>query len=433
MNSDIGVLPAAVTTVLRDREGQGRVRVVELVATGTSGGAQEHVATLLDGLDRERFDVRVIAMTGGSAVARWRGSGVPVEVIGAAGEAELARQVAERLVLWQAQVLHNHMYAAEIVGTRAALRLESLGRERPYVINHIHSSRRRGDADLAALDALDPAVDRLVAVSRAIVAKLAAERPRRPRVELIPNGVDLRRYHPAQVAAPLAAELGIPVDAPIVGCVARLEPEKGHASLLAAWPRVLAAVPDARLLLVGEGSCFEGLRSQARATGLLVSGDRKRTRSPAHRNDRVIFSGHRGDMPAVTAGLDVSVLPSLREAQGLVVLEALATGRPIVASRVGGIPEMVEDGVSGLLVPPGDSDATAAAIIRILRDAPLARRLGQAGRRLVRRRFRADRMVAAVESIYEEGAAAWRQGHMSGLAVRSPEDLVQPAFAEAAA
>ena len=112
-------------------------------------------------------------------------------------------------------------------------------------------------------------------------------------------------------------------------------------------------------------------------------------------------------MPALTAALDVSVLPSRREAQGLAILEAMAVGRPVVATRVGGIPEMVRDGVSGLLVPSNDPVALAAAIVRLLQDRPLAQRLGVAGRELVRRHYRAEGMVSAISSVYEQGAATW--------------------------
>ena len=141
----------------------------------------------------------------------------------------------------------------------------------------------------------------------------------------------------------------------IVGVVARLEPEKGHPTLLEAWPVVLRAVPDAYLLIVGEGSRRDALEAQARELRI------------AH---RVVFTGRRDDVPAVTAALDVAVLPSYREAQGLTILEAMALSRPVVASNVGGIPEMIEDGVTGLLVPPHDADALAAAIVRLLTGPP---------------------------------------------------------------
>ena len=164
----------------------------------------------------------------------------------------------------------------------------------------------------------------------------------------------------------------------LVGVVARLEPEKGHPTLLEAWPKVLRAVPDAYLLIVGEGSRREALEAQARELRI------------AH---RVVFTGRRDDVPAVTAALDVAVLPSYREAQGLSILEAMALSRPVVASNVGGIPEMIEDGRTGLLVPPHDADALAAAIIRLLKDHPFADTIGRAGHDLVHDRFCVELMV----------------------------------------
>ncbi len=132
----------------------------------------------------------------------------------------------------------------------------------------------------------------------------------------------------------------------IVGVVARLEPEKGHQTLIEAWPHVLREVPDAYLLIVGEGSRRDFLEQWAAAHKV------------AH---RVIFTGRRDDVPAVTAALDVAVLPSWREAQGLSILEAMALSRPVVASDVGGIPEMIEDGVTGLLVEHDNPVALANA------------------------------------------------------------------------
>ncbi len=188
----------------------------------------------------------------------------------------------------------------------------------------------------------------------------------------------------------------------IVGVVARLEPEKGHPTLLEAWPTVLREVPDAYLLIVGEGSRRETLEAQARDLRI------------AH---RVVFTGRRDDVPAVTAALDVAVLPSYREAQGLSILEAMALSRPVVASNVGGIPEMITNGVTGLLVPPHDAAALAGSIIRLLRDHPYADTLGRAGHDQVHDRFCIQLMVKAIEDIYEEGARLVRPGEVVAEAV----------------
>jgi len=314
-------------------------------------------------------------------------------------------------------VVHGHMYRAEIVGTQAAWRVPELAARtrptrhrttsanrarRPYVVNTVHSSRVRSEDDRALLRRLTPRMDHLIAVSRAIVRKLEDEGRVGAPVSLIYNGVDLERYDRMEACCTLREEYGIPDGAPIVGVVARLEPEKGHPTLLEAWPRVLAAVPDAHLLVVGEGSRCDDLRAQAEALGLLGS-DPSNPRSELGR--RVVFTGRRDDVPAVTGALDVAVLPSYREAQGLSILEAMALSRPVVASAVGGIPEVVEDGRSGLLVPPHDRDALARAITRLLLDHPYADLLGRAGRELVHERFCVERMVRAIEAIYDESVS----------------------------
>jgi glycosyltransferase involved in cell wall biosynthesis len=123
----------------------------------------------------------------------------------------------------------------------------------------------------------------------------------------------------------------------------------------------------------------------------------------------VTFTGRRDDVPAVTAALDVAVLPSYREAQGLSILEAMALSRPVVASAVGGIPEMIEDGLTGLLVPPHDPAALAAAIVRLLRDHPFADTLARAARDQIHDRFCVELMVHAIESIYDEAVADERR------------------------
>ena len=183
--------------------------MVQLVATGTTGGAQEHVATLLEGLDRSRFDVRVISMGDGEAVHRWRSLGIEVDVVADADDAICRDRVAARLVLWRTQIVHAHMYRAEIVGAAAVLRAEQSGAPRCWLIDHIHSSRRRSAADREHASRSGATADRVVAVSHAIEAKLASERPNSPAVELIYNGVNLDRFGSVRKEPSVRAELGI--------------------------------------------------------------------------------------------------------------------------------------------------------------------------------------------------------------------------------
>jgi glycosyltransferase involved in cell wall biosynthesis len=376
----------------------GRVRVVELLATGTNGGAQEHVFGLLTRIDAARYDVHVISLSPGSAVRKLQRHGIPVTVIDEPDDAIATGAVAALLGDLRPEVIHNHMYRAELVGTRAAIALGEIGRPRPFVVSTVHSSRIRSEEDRAELRILTPRMDRLIAVSRSIVEKLHHEGRDGAPIELIHNGVDLQRYDHQGPCCTLREEYGLPAEGPIVGVVARLEPEKGHPTLLEAWPLVLSAIPDATLLVVGEGSRREALEAMSHELGIA---------------GRVVFTGRRDDVPAVTAALDVAVLPSYREALGLTILEAMALSRPVVASNVGGIPEMVEDGVTGLLVPPRDPESLAAAIVRLLRDHPLADMLARAGHDLVHERFCIELMVDAVERIYDEGARSMRPSEVA--------------------
>jgi glycosyltransferase involved in cell wall biosynthesis len=372
--------------------GPKRVRVVEILATGTNGGAQEHLFGLMTRLDREHYAASVVSLSGGSAVRKLQRHGFDVTVIDEPDDAAAVRALTAHLALVRPDVIHTHMYRADVVGALAARALRESGRRVPYLISTVHSSRVRSQADRDLLRQLTPDMDQLIAVSRSIERKIADEHRTGAPVRLIYNGVDLQRYdHQGPVT--LSEEYGLEPGSRVVGVVARLEPEKGHQTLIEAWPHVLREVPDAYLLIVGEGSRREFLEEWAAAHKV------------AH---RVLFTGRRDDIPAVTAALDVAVLPSWREAQGLSILEAMALSRPVVASDVGGIPEMIEDGVTGLLVEHDNPVALAAAIVRLLKDRSYAAAIARAGHDLVHERFCIELMVKAIEQIYDEGARAVR-------------------------
>lgn len=398
--SSANVIPCATPRDARPLPGTGRVRVVQILATGTNGGAQEHLFSLLTKIDRTRYDPTVISLSPGNTVRKLQREGIRTIVIDEPDDAVAVGIVAAHLARLAPDVIHNHMYRAEIVGTKAAIALSSAGYPRPYVVSTVHSSRVRSTEDREELRRLTPCMDRLIAVSKAIVAKIEDEGRTGAKVSLIYNGVDLERYDHQEACCTLREEYGMEPGSPIVGVVARLEAEKGHPTLLEAWPQVLRSVPSAYLLVVGEGSRREALERQAAELDV------------AH---RVVFTGRRDDVPAVTAALDVAVLPSYREAQGLTVLEAMALSRPVVASNVGGIPEMIEDGVSGLLVPPHDAEALAAAIVRMLTDHSYADMIARAGHNVVRERFCLERMVSDIEGVYDDGARMVRLSELAAV------------------
>lgn len=200
----------------------------------------------------------------------------------------------------------------------------------------------------------------------------------------IQNGVDVARFESAK---PLdRSRVGCTDREFVIGCVARLSREKGHAVLLEAFQRMHAVHPNARLLLIGEGE--EGVRLKASADRLGLNG-------------AVRFLGLREDVPELLATCDAVVLPSLEEGFPMVLLEAMAAGKAVVATQVGAIPGLIRAGDTGMLVPPGDPTALADAMSWLLDDASLRRRLGGRGQALVRDTFGFDKTISQYDQVYQ--------------------------------
>jgi glycosyltransferase involved in cell wall biosynthesis len=206
----------------------------------------------------------------------------------------------------------------------------------------------------------------------------------RSRTSVVPLGIDLSAFDVARTHPVLRDELAAP--GPLIGTVGRLHPQKQQADLVAAAPAILAAIPDATFAIAGEGALHEALQRQIDELGL---------------GERFHLLGQRSDIPDVLASLDVFALTSTFEGLCLVVCEALALARPVVATPVGGVRQTVLDGETGLLVPVGDVPALAAAIVRLLSDRDEARRLAEAGRERVRALYAQERMVEGTTAVYE--------------------------------
>jgi glycosyltransferase involved in cell wall biosynthesis len=225
---------------------------------------------------------------------------------------------------------------------------------------------------------------RIVANSRASAARLALEGVRPRAIAIVRNGIDNAAFQP-RVPRPVLRR---------VVTVANLRHEKRHDVLVDAAAQVLRRVPDARFELIGNGPQREALVERARARGVLHA---------------FTFAGYCDDVPGRLAAADIFVLPSDSEAFPNALLEAMAAGMPVVASNVGGISELVDDGRTGLLVPPGDPASLAVGLSRLIADPALASRLGVSARSVVDGQYSFDRMTAAFESIYV-GELARRAG-----------------------
>ena len=290
----------------------------------------------------------------------------------------------------------------------ACLRLRRLMRARGVALVHTHSSTDSWLAGLAARSLGLPVVrsrhvsipisrrgalvyrlaHRVVTSGEAVRAIVVGAGIPAGRVASIPPGVDTRRFHAGVSGATVREELGLGRAVPVVGLVANVRGSKGHNVLLEAAPAVLRAVPDARFLIVGDGVGFEEVRRRVREAGL---------------ERAVRMTGFRRDIPEVMAALDVLVLPSIKsEATSQVIPQALAVGTPVVASTVGGSPELVRDGQTGRLVPPGDAPALAEAIVALLRDPAAARAMARAGQAMVQARYTLEATMERTTAIYRE-------------------------------
>ncbi len=230
--------------------------------------------------------------------------------------------------------------------------------------------------------------DRIVVLTeRGVEEHLARGIGRREQFRVIPSGVDLerlRRGAPSWEAA--RTRLGVASETRLIVGVGRLEPVKGFHVLVRALPLILQAVPSARVLLVGEGSLRPALLAEARALGVA---------------ERLGITGAREDVAPFLAAADLVVAPSLNEGMGRALVEAMALGRPLVATRVGGIPAVVMDGETGRLVPPDDPSALARAVAELLESPALRQRMGEAGRRRAEQ-FSLAVMEARLLDLYRE-------------------------------
>jgi glycosyltransferase involved in cell wall biosynthesis len=229
--------------------------------------------------------------------------------------------------------------------------------------------------------------DRVVTVSQGIARVLVAAGVPEAHIRQVYSAIEAGKYQSPLTRADARRRLDLPDTAPVLAVVAQLIPRKGHRFLLRAMPRLLSVHPDLTALFIGEGEHETALRAEAAQLGL---------------GDRVRFLGYREDIADLLRASDILVHPATMEGFANVAMQAMAAGIPVVSSAVGGMPESVRHEISGLLVPPGDSDALAETLLRLLDDPAQCARLGQAGREIVEREFTTEAMVSGNIGVYTE-------------------------------
>jgi len=303
------------------------------------------------------------------------------------------RRLSQLLVAERIDILHTNSMRAHLYGVIAAKLV------RVPVVVHIRDMPQRRYVRLALRAAIGIA-DAGIVISEAVSSCLWARRPRK--VVLLRNGVDVARLAPARDGrGGLRAELGLERKRPLVGIVGQVTAWKGHLDFVRAAARVHRELPDAHFLIIGDSllnptEFKEQVRAEIEALGL---------------QEAITFTGFRSDVPAVLSTLDIVVSASWHEPLGRVILEALSLGRPLIGTLAGGTPELVEHGVNGLLVPPKNPGALAAAILRWAHDPEEARRCGESGRQRAREEFHVEAELKRIGSLYADMLGRTVDGH----------------------
>ena len=367
-----------------------RTRVLYLAHAFSVGGAEEMVLNLVRHLPH-RFEPVVMCINSAGPIGlEIERTGVPFEVLGltpgVARPFDIVK-LRDALFAWRPAIVHTFLLTASLYGRFAAMLAQV-----PIVIgSEVNIYARKHPLHVRAERWLMRGTDAVVASAESVrdfyVDQIGADRSS---VEVIYNAVDWAQLQTTVAAGELRASLSIPANAPLAGIIARLTEQKAHAVLFDAIATT-PALSDLHLLVVGDGELRESLAQRASALGLEA---------------RVHFAGARRDLGNVLAAIDVFVMPSLWEGLPLAMVLAMGAGLPVVASAVAGIPEIVKDGETGLLVRPGNVDDLGAALARVFRSQEERRRLGAAAQAMVRPRFGVDGYVASTTALYDRLLAA---------------------------
>lgn len=367
------------------------IRVVYCIDNMQVGGTELNAVRTAERLDRRRFAVSVMCIRdSGPLMARYEAAGIPVHTLPMKSLLGLeAMRQAARLIGFlrreRIDVVHSHDAYTSVYGTLCA-RLAGvpgvIASRRSWYSPHLKGRILRANrvayrfADRVVANS--PSVSRLVETDAGVAAS---------RIVTIPNFLDPQAFEPIPSAdrRRMLDELGVPEGAFVVGIVARLSPVKDHATLLRAIASVRGQIPALHCVLVGDGPERAAIEALARSLGIA---------------DIVHLAGERTQPPNLHGLFDVSVLCSTSEAFPNSVLEAMAASRPVVATDVGGTPDAVRQGTTGLLVPPSDPSRLADALLRLYKEPALRSKLGAAGCAAARAGYSADAVIGQVEALY---------------------------------
>jgi glycosyltransferase involved in cell wall biosynthesis len=372
-----------------------RIRIVYMIDALGFGGAEHQLVCFLRHLNPDRYAPTVCVLSvrqGNMNADEIRQSGIDVELIPVRRllDPQGFKRLKQHLRARQPAIVHTHLDFSTILGGTACRRL---GIPHVATLHTMEQPPRHSRAmwrQRFFYRSLNRSCDQVISVSQSVREHHLTRSGLDPgKVVTIHNGIDTQPFTCRNQAEREAVRrsLNIPSDAPVITAVAVLRPAKGVQHLIDALPTMMQAVPEIRLLVVGSGPNEPALRTQAGALGVA---------------ERITFTGHRDDVPRLLTASDLFVLPTLRDSLPTVIIEAMAAGTPVVASDVGGVSEMIEDGVTGLLVPPSDPSKLADACLRLLNQPKLSSSIAQAARHAANQRFGIDVHVKRVTEVYEK-------------------------------
>lgn len=369
------------------------VKVFTVIDSFSFGGAERLLATLARAAPGAGLELEVASLapfsterTGMLGVLRGAGLAPRFLSIPRLAHARAIPTLVRAIRASGCEVVHAHLgYSATLVPPAARL-------ARRYAVCTFHEvpvplPRKEAVKERLAVS-MATRSRACIFVSRASMDGFAARYPPNPATwTVLHNGIDLAEFKPRP--APLPADLDVPPGAPVVALVAAMRRSKGHRHAVSAWPSVLREIPDARLALVGSGPEEPSLRAQVAALRL---------------GNRVTFVGVRTDVAQMMRAAALVILPSQTEALPTTLIEAAACGKAVVATRVGGVGEVVREGETGLLVAPDDPPELAAAIVELLRDDARRTRMGEAARQVAERDFDMHGWARRLRAVYERAA-----------------------------
>jgi glycosyltransferase involved in cell wall biosynthesis len=368
------------------------VKIVHVAKMTSVAGMEKHLLTLLPGLQARGLDVSLIVLVEPGKpmddyVAHMQQSGVQTETMVIRRDLDplLIGRLARKFREGRYDAVHTHLIHADLHGVIAAKRA---GVRRIFLTGHNDDQFRRRWPIRFLQRWLWRQVTAGIAISEALRQFIITVESAPPeRVHTVHYGLD-----PAAVPIDLSArqklceELGIHPNAPIAGSICRLTGQKGLSTAIRAFWQIAEQAQGAQYVIVGDGPLRQSLQREAEGFGL---------------GQRIHFLGWRDDAGSLVGAFDVLLMPSLWEGFGLVALEAMAASRPVIASRVSALPEIVENGVTGYLADPADPSALAECLLDILQNPALAREMGENGRRRLEAEFSVDRMIDGTLRVYQ--------------------------------